>query len=153
MAQLYRDRADSENNFDELKNHWGWGGFTTQDIKRCRFMARMTALVYNWWSLFVRLANPEQHTEAITSRPLMLYAIGKQTRHAGQTRLTVSSSHAEAGKVEQCYRKMAAFFKELWTTAEQLTTPQRWCRILSLALVKYLRGRQLQPPDCLPAPA
>jgi hypothetical protein len=153
VAQLYRDRADAENNFDELKNHWGWGGFTTQDIKRCRFMARMTALVYNWWSLFVRLANPDQHTEAITSRPLMLYAIGKQTRHAGQTRLTISSTHAEAGKVEQSYRQIAAFFRELWSTAEQLTTPQRWCRILSLALVKYLRGRQLRPPDCLSAPA
>jgi hypothetical protein len=24
IAQLYRDRADTENNFDELKNHWGW---------------------------------------------------------------------------------------------------------------------------------
>ena len=35
IAQLYRDRADCENNFDELKNHWGWGGFTTQDLKRC----------------------------------------------------------------------------------------------------------------------
>src|ERR1019366_10694322 len=31
MAQLYRDRADAENGFDELKNQWGWGGFTTQD--------------------------------------------------------------------------------------------------------------------------
>jgi len=153
VAQLYRDRADAENSFDELKNHWGWGGFTTQDLKRCRFMARITALVYNWWSLFVRLADPDRHTEAITSRPLMLYGIGKQTRHAGQTRLTVSSTHAEAVKVEQCYRRIAAFFKELWATAEQLTAQQRWCRILSLALVKYLRGRQLHPPDCLPAPA
>jgi hypothetical protein len=26
VAQHYRDRADSENNFDELKNHWGWAG-------------------------------------------------------------------------------------------------------------------------------
>ncbi len=77
VAQLYRDRADAENNFDELKNHWGWGGFTTEDLKRCRFMAKITALIYNWWSLFVRLANPDQHTEAITSRPLILYAIGK----------------------------------------------------------------------------
>lgn len=34
LAQLYRDRADCENAFDELKNHWGWGGFTTQDLKR-----------------------------------------------------------------------------------------------------------------------
>jgi hypothetical protein len=31
VAQLYRDRATGENNFDELKNHWGWGGFTTRD--------------------------------------------------------------------------------------------------------------------------
>ena len=29
IAQLYRDRGDAENNFDELKNQWGWGGFTT----------------------------------------------------------------------------------------------------------------------------
>jgi hypothetical protein len=92
IAQLYRDRADAENNFDELNNHWGWGGFTTQDLKRCRAMARITALIYNGWRLFVRLANPDQHTEAITSRPLMLYAIGKQTRHAGQNRLTISST-------------------------------------------------------------
>ena len=53
LAQLYRDRADAENNFDELKNQWGWGGFTTQDLARCRIMARMVAfvaLVYNWWT-------------------------------------------------------------------------------------------------------
>ena len=37
LAQWYRDRADAENPFDELKNHWGWGGFTTRDLKRCRF--------------------------------------------------------------------------------------------------------------------
>ncbi|MBK8815556.1 MAG: transposase [Methylococcaceae bacterium] len=69
VAQLYRDRADAENSFDELKNHWGWGGFTTQDLKRCRFMARIIALVYNWWSLFVRLADPDRHTEAIPVAP------------------------------------------------------------------------------------
>ena len=28
LAQLYRDRGDSEDPFDELKNHWGWAGFT-----------------------------------------------------------------------------------------------------------------------------
>ncbi|MBF0566805.1 MAG: hypothetical protein HQK89_16385 [Nitrospirae bacterium] len=32
IAQLYCDRADMENCFDELKNQWGWGGYTTQDI-------------------------------------------------------------------------------------------------------------------------
>jgi hypothetical protein len=44
MAQLYRDRADAENGFDELKNLWGWGGLTTQDIERCQTSARAVAL-------------------------------------------------------------------------------------------------------------
>ena len=57
LGQLYRDRADCENTFDELKNQWGWGGFTTHDLKRCRLLARSVALIYNWWSLFVRLAD------------------------------------------------------------------------------------------------
>src|SRR5689334_25442219 len=63
LGQLYRDRADCENTFDELKNHWGWGGFTTQDLKRCRLLAASVALIYNWWSLFVRLADPDRHHE------------------------------------------------------------------------------------------
>jgi hypothetical protein len=29
VAQLYRDRAEAENAFDELKNQWGWTGFAT----------------------------------------------------------------------------------------------------------------------------
>ena len=91
LAQLYRDRADAENNFDELKNQWGWGGFTTQDLARCRLMARMVALVYNWWNLFVRLAQPHKHFEAITSRPLLLHGVATQTKHAGQTRLIITS--------------------------------------------------------------
>ncbi len=43
IAQLYRDRADCENIFDELKNQWGWGGFTTSDLARCRIAARTVA--------------------------------------------------------------------------------------------------------------
>jgi Transposase DDE domain len=49
LAQLYRDRADAEINFDELKNQWRWGGLTTQDLARCRLMVCMVALVYDWW--------------------------------------------------------------------------------------------------------
>ncbi|MGH8652830.1 MAG: hypothetical protein ACREYE_11980 [Gammaproteobacteria bacterium] len=102
--------------------------------------------------MFVRLADPDRHTEAITRRPLVLHTIGKQTRHAGQTRLTLTSTHAEAPKVTAACRRIAAFFKQLRATAEQLTALERWCRILSFALVKYLRGRQLHPPPYLLAP-
>jgi hypothetical protein len=64
VAQLYRDRGDCENISDELKNLWGWGGFTTRDIKRSGIMARMAALTYNWWNIFCRLAEPDKHMEA-----------------------------------------------------------------------------------------
>ena len=65
LGQLYRDRADAENAFDELKNQWGWGGFTTHDLHRCQLSARAVALIYNWWSLFVRLANPQAHARRL----------------------------------------------------------------------------------------
>ena len=46
-AQLYRDRAEAENIFDELKNQWGWTGFTTHDLQRCQILARINGLIYN----------------------------------------------------------------------------------------------------------
>src|ERR1700681_2374213 len=96
LGQLYRDRGDCENAFDELKNQWGWGGFTTHDLKRCRFTAMTVALAYNWWSLFVRLAHPKARLEAITSRPLLLSGIGRLSSHAGQTHLSITPMHAKA---------------------------------------------------------
>lgn len=98
LGQLYRDRADAENTFDELKNQWGWGGFTTQDMHRCQLSAKAVALIYNWWSLFARLANPEKRKEAITSRPWLMASIGRKTEHAGQTTLTLNGIHAHFKK-------------------------------------------------------
>ena len=48
IAQLYRDRGDAENNFDERKNPSGWTGSTTRDLKRSRVMAGVIALVYSF---------------------------------------------------------------------------------------------------------
>ena len=61
LARLYRNRADAENGFHELKNRWGWGAFTTRDLKRCPHMTRLIALIYNCWSLFMRPADPQRH--------------------------------------------------------------------------------------------
>src|SRR4051812_46288149 len=120
LGQLYRDRADCENTFDELKNQWGWGGFTTQDLTRCRLLAATMTLVYNWWSLFTRLADPEHHREASTSRPLLLSAIARQTRHAGQVTLTITSTHGMRDKAPRAYIRIARFLAELRENAEQL---------------------------------
>jgi len=94
VAQLYRDRCDCENGFDELKNQWGLGGFTTQDITRCQTTARIVALVYNWWSWYCRAAHPEGRLEAVTSRPLLLAAVGRSASHAGGTQLYLTPLHA-----------------------------------------------------------
>ena len=153
LGQLYRDRADCENSFDELKNQWGWGGFTTRDLARCRLMAGIVALLFNWWNLFTRLADPDHHREAITSRPLLLQAIGRQTSHAGRTTLTITSSHGDHKKARAALSRIAVFFQKLRRTAEQLTAHQRWYRILSEALKKFLHGRILVPPRQLPAGA
>jgi hypothetical protein len=40
----------------------------------------------------VGLTLTDCHAEACTSRPLLLLAIGRQTRNAGQTLLTLTSS-------------------------------------------------------------
>ena len=153
LAQLYRDRADSENPFDELKNQWGWAGFTTRDLPRCQLMARFIALIYNWWSLFVRLAEPDRHLEAVTSRPLLLSAIAETTRHARQTTLKVSSSHAKAGWAANVLASIARFLRELVQNAEQLTADQRWRHILSRAVRSWLGGQLLRAPPRLMAPA
>lgn len=52
--------------------------------------ARAVALIYNWWSLFVRLAHPEARREAITSRPWLMTSVGRKTEHAGQTTVTLT---------------------------------------------------------------
>ena len=151
LAQLYRDRGDAENAFDELKNQWGWGGFTTQDLKRTQVTARMTALVYNWWSLFVRLIEPMIGREAITSRPLLLTGVARATTHAGSTTLFLNSSHAQTQKIRKKLADLTEFLRKL-QSAPQLTSIERWCRILGRALVKFFEGRDPKPPpNYLPA--
>jgi hypothetical protein len=65
---------------------------------------------------------------------------------AGQTYIKITSTHGKLGKVQWFLGRIASFFKSLKEDAEQLTSEQRWYRILSKAVEKYLRGRQLQPP-------
>ena len=153
IAQLYRDRADCENAFDELKNQWGWGGFTTKDLARCQLAARMVALVYNWWNIFVRLAGPDKHLEAITSRPLLLAGIAERTRHSRQTTLRIASAHGRARWAELALTGVARFLRGLVKAAEQLTGVQRWAQILAHAFRSWLGGRRLRSPPRLMAPA
>jgi hypothetical protein len=149
IAQHYRDRGDSENNFDELKNQWGWAGFTTHDRTRCQIMARIVALIYNWWTIFMRLGIPDKHAEAVTSRPLALHGIAWRTRHSNQTTVEITSLHAMADVIAEALTKVSGFLKRIRAAAEQLTQPERWRLILSAAFRIFLRGRVLGSPGRL----
>ena len=106
IGQLYRDRCDGEdlgfcqNGFDELKNQWGWGGFTIQDMHRSELTAPAVALVHNGWSWYVRAANPQARREAMTSRPLLLAAVGRATHSGGRTELHLTPMPAEVGLIK-----------------------------------------------------
>ena len=148
----YRDRADCENNFDEMKNQWGWGGFTTKKIKSCQLMARMIALVYNWWNLFVRLAIPDKHHEAITSRPLLLSSVGRLTEHGRQKKLVITSTHGDIIKLRKAYKRLVTFFNELKAAAPQLSLSECWERILFKAMEKFKAKIGVEKPIGLTAP-
>jgi hypothetical protein len=141
MAQLYRDRADAENGFDELKNQWGWGGFTTQDIERCQTSARAVALIYNWWSWYCRAAKPEARMEAITSRALLLASVGRATRHAGQTTLYLTPMHAARTTLMMLIANIRAALSHVRRVAEQLPAVDRWNTLLNYIVARIIPHR------------
>jgi Transposase DDE domain group 1 len=152
IGQLYRDRADCENGFDELKNQWGLSGFTTQDINRCQTTARACALVYNWWSWYCRTANPSARMQAITSRPLLLAAVGTVANHAGQTTLYLTPLHGKANILKPLIANIRAALQHVKDTAEQFKVIDRWA-----VLLRYVSDKiaptlgPFRPADALPA--
>ena len=152
IAQLYRDRGDAENSFDEIKNQWGWTGFTTQDLARCQFSAMAVALAYNWWSLFVRLAHPKARLEAITARPLLLSGIGELTHHGGQTHLAITPMHAKAGFAQELLTRVSQRLRQWKQAAEQLNAGSVWQRVCEFiaTAVTGINWLATRPPPQLP---
>jgi hypothetical protein len=117
-------------------------------------MARMVALVYNWWTWFVRLAQPHKHFEAISSRPLLLHGVATHTHHAGQTRLTITSLHAKRSAIQAVLINVASFLRTLKATAERWTDADRLRAMLTRAFARFMLSTA-GPPTLLsskPAP-
>ncbi len=142
LSQLYRDRGDCENNFDEYKNQWGWAGFTTKKLKPCRAMARLIAIVANWWNVFCRIADPSAHREAVTSRPAYMGLVGRIVESGRKRTIRLTSTHAEAKKIRAALDAVAAFLRYLDSIAEQLTREMRW----HLTIVYAFRAILLPDP-------
>ena len=144
LPKLYAERADCENVLDEVKNQWGLGGFTTKDLKRCKVMARLTALVCNWWNVFMRIAEPTEHMEALTSRPELLHVIATLVTHADKKVLRFCSHHENASHVRSAFNRLHKVFSCIESIAGQLDRPTVWVIQLSVAFYAWLQGKVLK---------
>lgn len=145
LTQLYRDRGDCENNFDEYKNQWGWCGFVTQKIKPTRAMARLIAIVANWWNVFCRLAEGGRHMEAVTSRPMLMGIVGRIVESGRKRYMHLTSTHAEASGIRESLERIGAFLGAISATAPLLGFNRTWTLVLRVAFRKWLGGRPLDP--------
>lgn len=146
VPTLYAERADCENVLDELKNQWGLSGFTTKDLKRCKVMARLTALVCNWWNVFMRIAEPTEHMEALTSRPELLHLMATLITHADKKVLRFCSHHENSSHVKRAFARLHKVFSCIESIAGQLDRPTVWAIHLSVAFYAWLRGKLLTMP-------
>jgi hypothetical protein len=149
MPRLYRERADMENNYDELKNQWGWGGYTTHKIGPSQLAATFIALVYNWWGLYVRFYDSEHHREAVTTRPYLMQGVGRQVQSGNQTTVKISLTHDQGSKVAAAATLISRRLHEFSSIAEQWTEYQRWTYLLTCVLRPWLGGKWLSgvPPN------
>jgi hypothetical protein len=151
-GQTYRDRGDMENNYDELKNQWGWNGFTTKQLAPCRIMANLIALISNWWSLYVRLFDEDHHREAITTRPALLSGVARQTTHGGQKTIKVSILHEKGDAIAKAITLISNLLERIRSITRGWSPQQAWSVMLTRIFRKKLNGKWLGdlPPEAGP---
>jgi hypothetical protein len=99
------------------------------------------ALVYNWWSWYCRAAKPEARMEAITSRALLLAAVGRATKHAGQTTLYLTPMHAAKATLTHLIANIRAALSHVRTVAEQYPAADRWKTLLDYVVARIIPRR------------
>ena len=111
ILRLYRLRGDCENIFDEMKNQWGWNGFTAHSLGQTALFAGLAVIAANLWNIFTRLGEDGSHREAATSRPLLQSCIARLSRHAGSGIVTIYTSPCE--KAAPIYRAIVSVLSRI----------------------------------------
>ena len=117
IQMMYRERADVENVFDELKNQWGFGGFGAKSRATSELAARLLLVVYNLWVLFVRFIEPKKHTEAKRGRRWFLLIAARLVQSGRQKEVQVSIRGGWAKQLRTGYTRLHEWIS---TTAPQL---------------------------------
>ena len=149
MPRLYRERADCENGYDELKNQWGWNGYTTQKLAPSRIMANLVALFYNWWNLYVRFYDELHHREAISSRPALMQGVARQVHSGGQSTVKISLVHEYRDDIATLVSLTSRQLQRFSRITERWTAREKWNLLLTRLLRRWLGGKWLPglPPE------
>lgn len=97
----------------------------------------------------MRAAHPQARREALTSRPLLLAAVGRATHSGNQTTLYLTPMHAEAGLIKSMIANVHAALQHVKAAAEQFKELDRWG-----CLLRYISDRiapLIGPPKPQPA--
>ena len=101
----------------------------------------------------MRAANPQARREALTSRPLLLAAVGRAVSSGNQTMLYLTPMHAEAGLIKSMIANVYAAIQHVKAAAEQLPKLDRWRALLAYICQRIVGQIGLPiPPPTLPAP-
>lgn len=120
IVELYRKRADAENVFDELKNQWGFDGFTSRKRAVSELATRLLLLVYNLWNLFLRLMSPDRHIEAARGRRWFLLIAARLVQSGRQRVLQICATGAWWDQLKEGYSRLCRWLE---ATAPQLGKP------------------------------
>ena len=116
-------------------------------------MARIVALIYNWWSLFARTVNPDStgHQEAITSRPLLLTGVGRLTETGRQRTMHIVTDHGKSEKIKGLFKNLNQFFSELKVIAPQLSSRDCCFRMMARVIERIVPKLATGPPELSPS--
>jgi len=117
IIELYRQRADTENVFDELKHQWGFEGFCCRKQNATALAARLGLLFYNLWHLFLRLLEPGRHVESAGGRRWFLLIAARLVQSGRQKTLQIGVSGKWWEQLRAGYQRVCAW---LAATAPQL---------------------------------
>ncbi len=90
IIERYRQRADTETVFDELKHQWGLEGFCYRKRNATALAARLGLLFYNLWHSFLRLLEPDWHVESAGGRRWFLLIAARLVQSGRQKTLQIS---------------------------------------------------------------
>ena len=103
------------------------------------------ALIYNWWSWYVRLAHPKKRLEAITSRPMLLNGITRMTQHAGQSLLLITLTHEAGSMIKSMIVNIRKGLDHIRSNAHQLPKVDRWPALVRYIISKIIATRNPEP--------